>query len=103
MHFELRIDPTDILLHQQGDHFEGALTFVIGDFGASGPTSEPTVLNFNLNLKREQRDAVMKDGIPISQDHAVNDSVRKVRIIILDQGTNAVGSLILPAGASPGQ
>jgi hypothetical protein len=38
----------------------------------------------------------MKEGIPLSQDHPTTDAVQRVRLIILDQNTNAVGSLTVP-------
>jgi len=38
----------------------------------------------------------MKEGIPLSEDHATSDAVQRVRLIVLDQNTNAVGSLTFP-------
>ena len=39
---------------------------------------------------------VMKDGLPLAQDHPTSDAVQQVRIIVLDQNTDAVGSLTFP-------
>jgi len=96
VHLEIRINPSDILLREQGGKFGGAIYFLVSDMGASGPLGEPSVSSFDLDLTSAQHDTVMKDGIPISQDHATGDAVERVRLIVLDQNTNAVGSLTFP-------
>ena len=96
VHMEVRINPSDIMLREQGGKFTGAVYFLVSDRGASGPLGEPSVSSFNLELTSAQHDAVMKEGIPMDQDHATTDAVQHVRIIVLDQNTNAVGSLTFP-------
>jgi VWFA-related protein len=99
LHLQIRIDPADLLLHQDADHFAGNVTLLVEDIGAAGPIGEPALLNSGIHLSREQRDAAMKEGIPIAQDHPINDSIQKVRVIVLDQGSNTVGSLTIPIAA----
>lgn len=96
VHLEIRINPSDIMLREQGGKFSGAVYFLVSDRGASGPRGEPSVTSFNLDLTAAQHDAVMKEGIPLSQDHATTGAVQQVRLIVLDQNTNAVGSLTFP-------
>lgn len=96
VHLEVRINPSDILLREQGGKFSGAIYFLVSDRGASGPLGEPSVSSFNFDLTTAQHDIVMKEGIPLSPDHPTTDAVQQVRIIVLDQNTNAVGSLTFP-------
>jgi len=93
VHMDVRIDPKDILLHEQGGKFTGSIYFLISDRGAAGPLGEPAVASYPFDLTAAQHDLVMKEGIPIAQDHPTTDAVQQLRIIILDQSTNAVGSL----------
>ena len=93
---EIRINPADILLREQAGKFTGAIYFLTSDRGASGPLGEPTVSSFNFDLTPEQHSLVMKEGIPLSLDHVTPDAVQQVRLIVLDQNTNAVGSLTFP-------
>jgi VWFA-related protein len=93
VHMDVKINPSDILLSQQGGKFTGAIYLLISDRGASGPLGEPSVSSFNFDLTAEQHDQVMKEGIPLAQDHPTTDAVQQVRIIVLDQNTDAVGSL----------
>jgi hypothetical protein len=48
------------------------------------------------DLTAEQYKMVMKDGLPFAQDHPASDAVRQVRVIVLDQNTNAIGSVTFP-------
>jgi VWFA-related protein len=96
---QVRINPADLLLREEGGAFTGAVALLVADVGAAGPIGEPALSNFSFHLTREQRDAAMKEGLPIAQAHAVNDAVQKVRVIVLDQGLNTTGSLTIPVGA----
>jgi len=50
VHMEVRINSSDILLHEQGGKFSGAVYLLVADLGASGPLGEPTVSSLNLEL-----------------------------------------------------
>jgi VWFA-related protein len=93
VHMDIRINPSDILMREQGGKFTGAVYLLISDRSASGPLGEPNVANLPFELTAEQHDAVMKEGIPLPQDHPTAAAAQQVRIIVLDQNTNAVGSL----------
>jgi len=92
----VRINPRDLLLREEGGVFTGSVALLVSDVGAAGPIGEPAISTFDLHLTREQHDAAMNDGLPIAQDHAVNASAQKVRILVLDQGSNTAGSLTIP-------
>ena len=96
VHMDIRVDPSDLLLQEQGGKYSGALYLLISDRSASGPLGDPAVLNLQPDLTADQYTAVLKDGLPVSQDHPTSDAVAQVRIIVLDQNTNAVGSLTFP-------
>ena len=96
MHMDISINPSDILLRDQVGRFSGAIYFLISDRGPSGPLGEPIVASFNLDFTPAQHDAILKEGIRLAQDHPTNDAAQAVRIIVLDQNTEAVGSLTLP-------
>jgi len=96
VHLEVRIKASDILLHEQGGKFTGAVYFLVSDRGASGTLGDPSVASYPFELTAAQHDAVMKEGIPLSQDHPTTDAVQQVRVIILDENTNAVGSVTFP-------
>jgi VWFA-related protein len=94
MHLEIRIDPSDLLLREQNGKYTGALYCLISDRNASGPLGEPSVLDLKPELTPDQYKMVIKDGLPLQQDHPTGAA--EVRVIILDQNTNRVGSITFP-------
>ena len=49
-----------------------------------------------VSIGPDEYKAVMKDGLPLEQDHLTNNGAQQVRVILLDQNTNAVGSVTFP-------
>jgi VWFA-related protein len=94
MHLEIRIDPTDLLLRQQGGKYVGAIYCLISDRSAAAPAGEPSVLDLKPELTADQYKMVMKEGLPFEQDHATTAPM--VRVIILDQNTDQIGSVTFP-------
>ncbi len=94
---QFRVDPADLLLREEGGNFSGAVTWLVADRNASGPTGDPMISVFPIHLSKEQYATAMKEGIPITQSHAINDSIQKLRVIVLDQGSDVAGSLTIPA------
>jgi hypothetical protein len=96
VHIEIRIDPSDLLLREQGGKHSAALYCLISDRSGAAPLGEPAVLELTPELTAEQYKTVMKEGLPFAQDHPTSDAVRQVRVIVLDQNTSAVGSVTFP-------
>ncbi len=96
LHLQIHVNPADLLMHDDGSHFADDLTVLIENIGAAGPMGEPAVSSSSISLTHEQRDAAMKDGVAIAQDHPISDSIQKVRVIVLDQGSDVTGSLTVP-------
>ena len=97
VHLETSIDPSDLLLlREPGGKYSGALYCLISDRSGTAPLGEPAVMELKPDLTADQYKMVMKDGLPFAQDHPAGDAVRQVRVIVLDQNTNAVGSVTFP-------
>lgn len=95
-HIEILVDPADLLLHESGAEYTGQLTVLLSARAAAGPQGEPTLSPQAVKLKREQ----LKAGIPVARDFPIDAATQKVRIIVLDQGANSVGSLTVPISSS---
>jgi VWFA-related protein len=93
---ELHIDPADLLMSEQGGAFSDQVMLLLSPRTEKGPQGEPAMFPMELNLTREQREKVLKEGIPIAQEVPIDGATRKVRIILLDRGDNLVGSLTVP-------
>jgi len=95
VHLEIHIDAADLML-RRGDagKYSSAIYCLISDRNATSPLGEPTVLDLHPELTPEQYKAVQKEGFPLAQDHPTAAGI--VRVIILDQNTDRVGSLTFP-------
>jgi VWFA-related protein len=94
VHLQIFIDPSDLQLHQQGGKYSGSLYCLISDRNGSAPAGEPAVLVLTPELTADQYKTALKDGLPLEQDHPTAAS--QVRVIVLDQNTNQVGSVTFP-------
>jgi hypothetical protein len=106
VHLEIRMDAGDLLLREQNGKFPASVNVVFSDRGETDapdstglqarPLGEPVVTGYAVNLTRDERDKAMRERIQFSQDHAVGDGVRRVRLLVMDAYTSAVGSITFP-------
>lgn len=93
---EMRVDPADLLLQEQGGMYEGQLTVLFSARTAAGPKGEPAIANLALHMTKEQRATALKEGIPLAREYPIDNTIQNVRLIVLDHGANSVGSLTMP-------
>ena len=96
MHLSIRIDPADLLLREAGGGVEGQMAIMFAAYGAAGPKGSTTPQNFNLKLTADQRAKAAKDGLPFEQDFPGDPSITKLRFIVADLLTGAVGTVTVP-------
>jgi hypothetical protein len=96
LHFQIRIDATDLQLREQAGAFDDQIAVMFADYTANGLKGVPLPSDFSLHLTPEQRAKVMKDGLSFGVDHAVDNTIREVRFVVFDHASNAYGSLSIP-------
>jgi VWFA-related protein len=95
-----RIDARDIALTQEGDRYNGQLRLALVGYLADGRIESTKIIPLDLHYTVEERDKVLKEGIRWSGNLPVPEQLRKVRLIVYDRGSNAIGSLTMPTNAS---
>jgi VWFA-related protein len=97
-HFTIRIDPSDVLLEQQGADYRGdlALLFAYYNQGVFQKSSSAPI-PLNVHLTQDQLSQAQKDGIQVSQDVPVNADSNEIRAIVLDRRLYALGSVTVRA------
>jgi hypothetical protein len=93
---DLRVEPDGVALRGASGQYDGRVTLVFSARAASGPQGEPAVADIDLHLTREQMDAAAKEGIAISREFPIEGATERVRLIVADRSTDAVGSLTVP-------
>lgn len=93
---DLKVAVPDLLLHESGGKFNGQLTLLFSKRGAAGPQGDPTIGGLTPSLTKEQHDAYLKDGFPISNEYPIDGATQVVRLIVADGSTDLAGSLTIP-------
>jgi len=101
---EARIDAQDVLLVHEGNLYNGQLRLaVVGYDPASRPLRGP-VIPLDLHYSAEERDRALQQGIVFSQNVTITEELKRIRLVVFDRGSNAIGSVTIPVGeATPGK
>ena len=62
----------------------------------NGQIERSAVVPLDLHYNALERDQALRDGIAFSNNVLLGDRMNKVRLIVFDRDSNAVGSLTIP-------
>jgi VWFA-related protein len=94
--FRLRIDLADLQSTHTGSPYEGQVQLRIVTYMSDEKFAASNVISVPWHFTDEQRDKAMKDGLVLYKDLALESGVQRVRFVVLDPSSNAVGSLTIP-------
>jgi hypothetical protein len=89
---EMRLNPSDLVLHENAGQMTDTITLVYSTRTAAGPQGDPTVGDMEVKVAKDQ----IADGILIAKEFPIDGATTKVRFIVLDKSSDAVGSLTVP-------
>jgi VWFA-related protein len=92
----IRIDAADIQLAHEGDLFTGQLAVRAAVYLAEGLSQSTAPGGVSIRLNPEQRDAAMKNGIPLERVLNLPAGTEKLRVLVYDRSSGAIGSLTVP-------
>jgi VWFA-related protein len=96
VHLQIKLDANDIEMTHQQERFAGQVAVTYVSYDADGHPTQAPATAFPFKMTAQQHDGALKDGMALSQDRAVPDSTRKIRVIVFDDTANTVGSLTIP-------
>lgn len=96
VHFTLRIEPSDVRIWQQGDRYIGHLGVQVVAYPGEGEPQRSEVNAMDLNWSAEDLANARRDGIRWSRDIKLEEWVEKVRFLVFDRESYAIGTLTLP-------
>lgn len=97
----VRIDARDIALAQEGDHYTDHLGIVVVGYMPNGFISASPEQALDIQYTMPERDQALQNGINITEKLTSSQGESRFRVMVFDRGSNAVGSITLPA--SPNQ
>lgn len=99
MHLEAHIDGRDLVMVQNGDTYTTELRLRLVGYAPDGRMQEGSVLPMDLHLTQAAEQKALHEGLGVQQDLMLGPEIEKVRLIVFDRGSGAVGSLTFPAHA----
>ncbi|MGB2589331.1 MAG: VWA domain-containing protein [Candidatus Acidiferrum sp.] len=90
------IDIHNLRFVQTGDLRKGALSVYVIEQDGTGKVLRQWSKIFDLQLSEKQYAALLKSGMPFSQDVQPKAGVTTLRVLVEDPATAEVGSLIIP-------
>jgi VWFA-related protein len=96
MNLDMRIDAADVLLAREGELFTGQLAVSVAGYLADGRAEASPPGTFAIRLSPEQREQAMKQGFSLERLVNLPATIRKIRVMVYDRASGAIGSLTLP-------
>jgi VWFA-related protein len=96
MQLNVRIDAHDVAFGQQGDNSDAELRIAVVGYLKGGMVEGSRVIPFDVHYSAEEREKARNEGIVFSRSVPVSDQVGRLRFIVFDRGSNAIGSLTFP-------
>src|ERR1017187_7721016 len=96
VNLEVRIDAADVQLAREGDLSTGQLAVAAAAYQADGRVDLTAAGTLTLRLSPEQREQAMTQGFPLVRLTTLPPTIRKIRLMVYDRASGAIGSLTLP-------
>jgi VWFA-related protein len=96
MKLDFRIDAADVVLTPAGEAFKAQMVVAFSGFGADGRSETSAPGTFTPRLTVEQRERAMQEGLAMTRAVTLPGSIKKLRVIVYDRATGAIGSVTLP-------
>jgi VWFA-related protein len=90
------IDIHNLRLLQTGDLHKGAVSVYVIQQDGLGKVLSQWTKTYDLQLSEKQYAALLKSGMPFSQDVQPKAGVTTLRVLVEDPATSDIGSLIIP-------
>jgi hypothetical protein len=90
------MDPQDLLMTPNGDRSDVHLTFYVAAYLPGDRLQPYPPLPVNLNLTAEQLAKMSRDGMRLGHDVLVVETVRKIRLLVVDRFGKFAGTVTIP-------
>lgn len=100
MHLDAHIDAHDIVLVQAGDEYNGELRLAVIGYASGADPRHGPVTPLELHLSAQDHDKALQQGISFVQDLTLPEEMERVRLIVFDRDSNAIGSVTVPVPAA---
>ncbi len=79
--------------------YAGQLRLALADYQPDGRMRDSRLVPLDVRYSAEHRDKALQDGIDFPGVIKVGDLADRLRVVVFDRGSDAVGSLTIPVGS----
>jgi len=101
-HLQIRFAGPDLLWLRENDKYSADVQAMFAEFGDQGLPKLTKPIPLTLSIPAAQREKAMKEGVAVNEDLPVSDAARRIKIVMLDNASNAVGSVTIPVNTTAG-
>jgi len=94
------VDANDVALAHEDGRYQGQLELSVVSYFTDGRSESSDVFPVPLDYARQDLEQVRREGIPLAQNQELGKDVRRIRLIVFDPGSNAIGSLTIPVNTT---
>jgi VWFA-related protein len=95
IHFQIRVNAADLELGS-GAPYSGSFGLMFAYYTTRWQPEASQEMPTDLHLDAEEHERILRDGVVLTMDRPLPEGVRKVRIVVRDKQSNAVGSVSVP-------
>jgi VWFA-related protein len=99
--FAIHVDASDVLFLKENGRYHARLETGAVPDGTDGPKAGSHGGPLNLDLSEEDYAKAMAGGIDFGQEAALDATIRRIRLVVLDRNSNLAGTVIVPVGRNP--
>jgi len=99
-HVEAHIDGGDIAFLKDAASYSAELRIAVALYAADGHIEKTATVPLNLHLSLDEREKAVKEGVIGTRDLKMQANAKKLRFIVFDEASSAVGSVTIPMAAS---
>jgi VWFA-related protein len=96
VHFDIRVDPADVLIERHGDRYQGELRIWLALYSEGFLKRTSIQASVNINLSEGEFKQAAQDWVHTSEEIPVSSDIDKVRVIVFDRGFHGLGSVTVP-------
>jgi VWFA-related protein len=97
VHFDIHIDPADVLIDHNGEHYQAKLDVIVAFYSEGKLKGTSPATRTDLTFTQAQMDRANKQGILIPLNLPVGSEIQNARLIVFDPVLHVLGSVTVPA------
>jgi len=99
--FAIHVDGPDVLFLKEGTRYHARLAVRLVEYGPDGVKAIPEGALGDLDVSEEDYAKALTDGIELTRQERLDETIPQVRLVVLDRNSNLAGTVTMPISRNP--